>query len=115
MNDQNAVKITFDDTFTSEEKQDWEKQWAALDPSSQREIWERLSITPFKIVLRPWWQKLTVVPVAFWKHYKLNRKYKDGRLYSIYWALTWTTLLLFPSLFIGLKNCNHAKAKNAAP
>lgn len=115
MNNHQAVPITFDNTFTLEEKSDWGKEWAKLDPSVQREIWERLYITPFKTVLRPWWQKLDIIPITVWKHYKLNRKYKDGRLFSIYWAFIWTTLLLFPDLFVRLRGSNHAKAKNAAP
>ena len=102
MDDQKAVGITFDDTFTSEEKRDWEQHWAALDPSAQREMWERLAITPLKIVVRPWWQKIAVAPVAFWKHYKLSRKYM-GRLHSIRWAFAWAGMLLFPRLFVGQK------------
>jgi hypothetical protein len=98
MEDQKTVGIRLDDTFTSEEKRDWEERWAALDPSSQREMWERLAITPFRIVLRPWWQKLAVAPVAFCKHYKLSRKYM-GRFHSIRWAWVWVGMLIFPGLF----------------
>jgi hypothetical protein len=94
-----GVRATFDDTFTTEEKRDWEKHWAELGPSAQREMWERLAITPLKIVVRPWWQKIAVAPVAFWKHYKLSRKHM-GRFHSLRWAFVWTGLLLFPKLFV---------------
>ena len=80
----------------------WEQKWAALDPIGQRELWDRVAVTPFKIVLRPWWVRLSVSPVAWWKHYKLSRKHM-GRFHSMRWAFVWTGLLLFPKLFMKWK------------
>jgi len=78
--------------------ENWEQKWAALDPMSQRELWDRVAVTPFKIVLRPWYVRLSVSPYAFWKHYRLSRKHM-GRFHSLRWAFVWTGLLLFPRLF----------------
>jgi len=76
-----------------------ERKWAEMDPMQQRDLWDRISVTPFSVVLRPWWQKLFVAPVAWWKHYKLSRRY-TGRLHSIRWAFVWMGLLLFPKWFV---------------
>lgn len=80
---------------------EWERKWAAMDPVNQRELWDRVAVTPFRIVTRPWYLRLLVAPVAFWKHYKLTRRYM-GRFHSVRWAFVWTGLLLFPQWFKGI-------------
>lgn len=76
----------------------WERKWAEMDPKHQRDLWDRVSITPFSVVLRPWWQKLFVAPVVWCQHYRLSRKFM-GRFHSARWAFVWTGLLLFPKWF----------------
>jgi hypothetical protein len=72
----------------------------------EAEIKQRIYAQPLNIVSKPWWQKIFYVPTVWWTHYKLTRKTLP-RLWSFQFAITWTMLILFPSIaafFISSKN-----------